>query len=162
MSPWWRSYPTLPSSLGCMTSSQQQPPELTAKGYSALPFPSGVGQVADLSSSFKQQAVRRDAAHLSPWLSAQERSYCLCICRQCNCSRDIAIAVCVQSQPGKAEQRWERFFCGLAAGMMAKLGTHPLDVAKKRFQVSHSATTSQGLSECEAWSSQGKADTQTC
>ncbi len=38
-------------------------------------------------------------------------------------------------QPGKAQQRWERFFCGLAAGMMAKLGTHPLDVAKKRFQV---------------------------
>ncbi|KAL4450211.1 hypothetical protein ABPG77_010880 [Micractinium sp. CCAP 211/92] len=27
------------------------------------------------------------------------------------------------------------FVCGLAAGMLAKLGTHPLDVAKKRFQV---------------------------
>ncbi|CAL5227698.1 g10706 [Coccomyxa viridis] len=39
------------------------------------------------------------------------------------------------TEPGKAQQRWERFFCGLAAGMMAKLGTHPLDVAKKRFQV---------------------------
>ena len=25
--------------------------------------------------------------------------------------------------------------CGLAAGTIAKLGTHPLDVAKKRFQV---------------------------
>lgn len=27
------------------------------------------------------------------------------------------------------------FACGLAAGMLAKLATHPLDVAKKRFQV---------------------------
>ena len=26
------------------------------------------------------------------------------------------------------------FFCGLAAGALAKMGTHPLDVAKKRFQ----------------------------
>ena len=31
---------------------------------------------------------------------------------------------------------WGRFLCGLAAGTIAKLGTHPLDVAKKRFQVS--------------------------
>ena len=46
-------------------------------------------------------------------------------------------------QPGKAQQRWERFFCGLAAGMMAKLGTHPLDVAKKRFQVGSGANTPQ-------------------
>lgn len=30
----------------------------------------------------------------------------------------------------------QAFVCGLAAGMLAKLGTHPLDVAKKRFQVS--------------------------
>ena len=29
----------------------------------------------------------------------------------------------------------KHFFCGLAAGTLAKLGTHPLDVAKKRFQV---------------------------
>ena len=29
----------------------------------------------------------------------------------------------------------KHFFCGLAAGTIAKLGTHPLDVAKKRFQV---------------------------
>lgn len=29
----------------------------------------------------------------------------------------------------------QAFFCGLAAGTLAKLGTHPLDVAKKRFQV---------------------------
>lgn len=28
-----------------------------------------------------------------------------------------------------------RFFCGLMAGTLAKLATHPLDVAKKRFQV---------------------------
>lgn len=28
-----------------------------------------------------------------------------------------------------------RFVCGLVAGMVAKLATHPLDVAKKRFQV---------------------------
>lgn len=29
----------------------------------------------------------------------------------------------------------KNFVCGLAAGTLAKLGTHPLDVAKKRFQV---------------------------
>lgn len=30
---------------------------------------------------------------------------------------------------------FERFMCGLCAGTLAKLTTHPLDVAKKRFQV---------------------------
>ena len=30
---------------------------------------------------------------------------------------------------------FERFMCGLLAGTLAKLGTHPLDVAKKRYQV---------------------------
>jgi hypothetical protein len=29
----------------------------------------------------------------------------------------------------------QAFVCGLAAGTIAKMGTHPLDVAKKRFQV---------------------------
>ena len=29
----------------------------------------------------------------------------------------------------------QHFVCGLAAGTVAKLGTHPLDVAKKRLQV---------------------------
>ena len=37
----------------------------------------------------------------------------------------------------------QSFVCGLAAGMIAKLGTHPLDVAKKRFQVG-------GASACPA------------
>jgi len=35
---------------------------------------------------------------------------------------------------GRGQERLDRFLCGLAAGMLAKLGTHPLDVAKKRFQ----------------------------
>lgn len=30
---------------------------------------------------------------------------------------------------------WQQFVCGLAAGTLAKLATHPLDVVKKRFQV---------------------------
>ena len=30
---------------------------------------------------------------------------------------------------------FERFVCGLLAGTLAKLTTHPLDVAKKRFQI---------------------------
>lgn len=30
---------------------------------------------------------------------------------------------------------WQQFVCGLAAGTLAKLVTHPLDVVKKRFQV---------------------------
>ena len=30
---------------------------------------------------------------------------------------------------------FERFICGLCAGTLAKLTTHPLDVAKKRFQI---------------------------
>lgn len=29
----------------------------------------------------------------------------------------------------------QHFLCGLMAGTLAKLGTHPLDVCKKRFQV---------------------------
>ena len=29
---------------------------------------------------------------------------------------------------------WGRFLCGLAAGTIAKLSTHPLDLVKKRFQ----------------------------
>lgn len=29
----------------------------------------------------------------------------------------------------------QKFLCGLGAGTLAKLGTHPLDVCKKRFQV---------------------------
>ena len=42
-------------------------------------------------------------------------------------------------------ERMDRFLCGLAAGMVAKLGTHPLDVAKKRFQVRHARVT---LGQC--------------
>ena len=53
--------------------------------------------------------------------------------------RSVTVGRVVQA-PGKARQRgsghdrMDRFLCGLAAGMIAKLGTHPLDVAKKRFQ----------------------------
>jgi solute carrier family 25 thiamine pyrophosphate transporter 19 len=32
-------------------------------------------------------------------------------------------------------KRLQAFTCGLAAGLLAKLGSHPLDVAKKRYQV---------------------------
>ena len=32
---------------------------------------------------------------------------------------------------------FQQFLCGLAAGTLAKLATHPLDVCKKRFQVLH-------------------------
>jgi solute carrier family 25 thiamine pyrophosphate transporter 19 len=32
-------------------------------------------------------------------------------------------------------KRVQTFTCGLAAGLIAKLGSHPLDVAKKRYQV---------------------------
>ena len=38
------------------------------------------------------------------------------------------------AEPSAGQLRWERFLCGLAAGTLAKLGTHPLDVCKKRFQ----------------------------
>lgn len=37
----------------------------------------------------------------------------------------------------------QTFLCGLAAGTVAKLGTHPLDVAKKRFQVAGLARSAQ-------------------
>lgn len=33
------------------------------------------------------------------------------------------------------DRRLQAFTCGLAAGLLAKLGSHPLDVAKKRYQV---------------------------
>lgn len=36
---------------------------------------------------------------------------------------------------GDPPSSMQAFVCGMAAGMLAKLGTHPLDVAKKRFQV---------------------------
>jgi len=36
---------------------------------------------------------------------------------------------------GDRNRAMENFICGLGAGTIAKLGTHPLDVAKKRFQV---------------------------
>lgn len=38
-------------------------------------------------------------------------------------------------QPDSRSHWWGRFICGLATGTVAKLGTHPLDVCKKRFQV---------------------------
>jgi solute carrier family 25 thiamine pyrophosphate transporter 19 len=33
------------------------------------------------------------------------------------------------------DRKLQAFTCGLAAGLIAKLGSHPLDVAKKRYQV---------------------------
>lgn len=33
------------------------------------------------------------------------------------------------------DRKLQAFSCGLAAGLLAKLGSHPLDVAKKRYQV---------------------------
>ena len=38
-------------------------------------------------------------------------------------------------QDSDGHSSFERFVCGLCAGTLAKLTTHPLDVAKKRFQV---------------------------
>ena len=38
-------------------------------------------------------------------------------------------------QPPQANSRLQAFTCGLLAGLAAKLATHPLDVAKKRYQV---------------------------
>lgn len=40
----------------------------------------------------------------------------------------------VQVDAGAASS-WQQFVCGLAAGTVAKLATHPLDVVKKRYQV---------------------------
>ncbi|GLC38991.1 hypothetical protein PLESTB_001774000 [Pleodorina starrii] len=39
------------------------------------------------------------------------------------------------SLPGVQSSRLQAFACGLLAGLLAKLVTHPLDVAKKRYQV---------------------------
>lgn len=38
-------------------------------------------------------------------------------------------------QDSDGHSKFERFVCGMCAGTLAKLTTHPLDVAKKRFQV---------------------------
>ncbi|KAK9845387.1 hypothetical protein WJX81_005301 [Elliptochloris bilobata] len=46
-----------------------------------------------------------------------------------------AARVAGEAPHNSSQERLDRFLCGLAAGMIAKLGTHPLDVAKKRFQV---------------------------
>ena len=42
-------------------------------------------------------------------------------------------ATCAQGRD--PEDKLGHFLCGLAAGALAKMATHPLDVAKKRFQV---------------------------
>lgn len=39
------------------------------------------------------------------------------------------------SSPWWDDRKLQSFSCGLAAGLLAKLGSHPLDVAKKRYQV---------------------------
>ena len=41
---------------------------------------------------------------------------------------------------------FQQFLCGLAAGTLAKLSTHPLDVCKKRFQVLCAARSGAHLS----------------
>jgi len=33
------------------------------------------------------------------------------------------------------DKKVQAFTCGLAAGLLAKLGSHPLDIAEKRYQV---------------------------
>ncbi len=38
-------------------------------------------------------------------------------------------------EPWWADARIANFVCGLLAGLCAKLVTHPMDVAKKRYQV---------------------------
>jgi hypothetical protein len=40
---------------------------------------------------------------------------------------------------------FQSFMCGLAAGTLAKLGSHPLDVAKKRYQASRAGRGWAGL-----------------
>ena len=45
------------------------------------------------------------------------------------------IAQGVDLQDKHGHSGFERFMCGLLAGTLAKLTTHPLDVAKKRFQI---------------------------
>ena len=41
----------------------------------------------------------------------------------------------LHESPEAAPSGFQSFMCGLAAGTLAKLGSHPLDVAKKRYQV---------------------------
>ena len=43
-----------------------------------------------------------------------------------------------------------KFMCGLAAGAIAKMGTHPLDVAKKRFQVGAGFLQAESAFSCAA------------
>lgn len=48
---------------------------------------------------------------------------------------DEAAAAAERSASGLQSNRLQAFACGLVAGLVAKLVTHPLDVAKKRYQV---------------------------
>ncbi|GIL56477.1 hypothetical protein Vafri_11835, partial [Volvox africanus] len=50
--------------------------------------------------------------------------------------------------PGVQASRLQAFACGLLAGLLAKLVTHPLDVAKKRYQVA-------GLQRSLRWGGRG-------
>ena len=70
-------------------------------------------------------------------LAAVQPIHCALLCHRKigACSlRQLA----VQGQD-PAHDQLGNFLCGLAAGAVAKLGTHPLDVAKKRFQVEPAA-----------------------
>ena len=50
-------------------------------------------------------------------------------------SLSLSHGLLTPSPDGSAAAPRARFLCGLFAGILAKLGTHPMDVAKKRFQV---------------------------
>ncbi|KAG2436648.1 hypothetical protein HXX76_006176 [Chlamydomonas incerta] len=55
--------------------------------------------------------------------------------RAMRAAADEAAAAAERSASGLQTSRLQAFACGLVAGLVAKLVTHPLDVAKKRYQV---------------------------
>lgn len=56
-------------------------------------------------------------------------------CRRATWQDRQRTGVGLRASEHRSASSLQHFMCGLAAGTLAKLATHPLDVAKKRFQV---------------------------
>ena len=85
-------------------------PKSFAVSSSALPFTLAT-DATGAASSIRFQHINHDGGEAS-----------------CACA-------VVQGLAAKQHSGFERFVCGLMAGTLAKLGTHPLDVVKKRYQI---------------------------
>ncbi|KAK9817908.1 hypothetical protein WJX72_004133 [[Myrmecia] bisecta] len=72
---------------------------------------------------------------IMPYAALQFGTYDLFTSAYSRARRKALVAQGHTLEDGDGHSHFDHFLCGLAAGTIAKLGTHPLDVCKKRFQV---------------------------